>query len=226
MLIQGGWSSDFSTRSEDPSLTIIDGDSTGDGVSDGRVFYIYAPNNIYVNIEGFIIRNGVVVNDNGGGIYVESPSTGIATVNLTNNIITSNRTNFGGGGILVYSSTDGGSTNVTLKNNIIENNQAGGRGGGVYVFSSYGGDNKVTLINNTLTNNTIVDDQDDGGGLAVFSFNSGSLANVEIKNTIIWGNTANGVDNDISLYEGFYTNTTVNASYSDIGEKKYLLWNI
>jgi hypothetical protein len=42
LVIQGGWSNDFSVRTADPALTVVNGDTTGDGIGDGSVFYIDA----------------------------------------------------------------------------------------------------------------------------------------------------------------------------------------
>ncbi|MEW6107868.1 MAG: choice-of-anchor D domain-containing protein [Nitrospirota bacterium] len=215
--LQGGWDSTFTSRAEDPSLTIIDGDVTGDGIGDGSVLTIIAVSgfNITVNIEGFTIQNGTGIvgqyGTYGGGIYAASYSSGAIALTLINNIIsTNNATNYGGG-LGIFSKDPGSSITVTLTNNIIAGNIANDNGGGIYAHSEDSGNTTLTLSNNTITDNTAVNN---GGGLQAYSYNGGAT-DITLSNNIIWGNTASN-SGDVSII-GEGGTTTINSSYNDIG---------
>lgn len=134
--IQGGWNSGFTTRSSDPSLTVID------GLGLGSVFYIYPSSGATVNltIDGLTITGGLN-NNHGGGVYAfaytDASSSSDTTLNLilTNNIITKNEAYYNGGGIYIYASTysdRSSKINLTLTNNKINQNEAL-YGGGIYI---------------------------------------------------------------------------------------------
>lgn len=271
LTIQGGWNSDFSTRTEDPSVTVV---FNKDTVNTNAVFSFNAGvwESISVTLEGLTIRgtldmhrigvnissdggqldvsllNNLIVNNTGQGVSVfsgggeevsvvlhenqimwnqqpeglsQQPGGGIyaacdnslstITLNLEKNVIARN-TAHRGGGIDLYC-TDGAILQAMMENNVIMNNKAITSDGGGIATSTSGINSQLTvnLINNTISKNTAVSS---GGGIYVDSF-FGATNLVSIFNTIIWGNSANSSENDIHIHAG---TSTVNASYSDIGD--------
>jgi hypothetical protein len=200
----GGWDSNFSSKTDAPSQTIINGDATNDGVGDGSAIALNAGSgvNITVNVENLTITNGYATK--GGGINIVSSNSGSAQVTLQNNFITGNTAEYGGG--IYTESSNSGTTALTLTNNMIVENTAT-YGGGIYVNSMDSG----SITNLTLTNNTTTDNAADyGAGIYAESSNSG-FTTMTAKNDIIWGNT----EDDIYLYQNNST-TSISTSYSDI----------
>ena len=89
--ILGGWSDNFLTRSDNPSLTIIN------GANSSSVFRMRANSiDIDIKIECFTIENGLT-SGYGGGISISSYNSGNTTAKLSNNIIAGNGAHWGGG---------------------------------------------------------------------------------------------------------------------------------
>jgi hypothetical protein len=172
---------------------------SGKGFGNFRIFQIYG-SNIGVSISGVTITNGNSTNPyssdfcfgDGGGICLTSGSLSLTDVTVRNN------TGRSGGGIY-----NGGNLSVTRST--INNNQASIGGGGVYTS----GGSTANIINSTISNNTVSNSSDGGGGL--FNFGAMLLTNVtvsgntttgpgggvrnvsgtlSVRNTIIAGNTA------------------------------------
>jgi hypothetical protein len=233
----GGFSTDFSTRSNDPALTVIDGSYPWNW----GTFWLEVSNSVYIDvlIEGFTMTNGH------GGVFASTFGGGSISLNLTNNVITDNHNDSNGGG--VYIGVDiYGSVTAILVNNVIMNNSAQASGGGVYALA-WDGNTSIAFVNNiitgnsanitgggvyaraqqsgmltlTFTNNTITDNSADfGGGIYARSFRE-SDATIDVINTILWGNTASTSGNDMYISEddtSGQSSTVVNASYSDVGD--------
>ena len=211
--LEGGWDTSFLGRVTNPALTVIDGDVSGDGLGDGRVFEITASSgvNTTVKIERFTIQNGD--DDDGGGIFASAYNTGSVDLNLSGNIIRNNKATNSGTGVGVAAHDSGSNAQATLTNNMIFGNDTAGDGGGLYVFSDNGSNVTVSLINNTLTDNVATGA---GGGLRAYASNGGA-ANVAVKNSILWGNGA-ATGQDVAIGQASGGTATVNASYSDIGD--------
>jgi hypothetical protein len=234
LVVQGGWSTDFSTRSDDPSLTVVDGGGTD------RVFKLDVNISIVLTIEGFTITNGNNNTSGGAGLYASAqPETSTMDLTLINNIFTGNNGGSASGGAIYVSSSQSGSMTLTAEKNIIRNNEAGNgsgvalnadndgethatlinnviadngspsNGGGIYV-KGYEADLDVQLINNTITNNSSFA----GGGVKVISQGAGNSSTVGSTNDIIFGNS--GYDVYIQPWDAVST-AEVNTFYSDIG---------
>jgi subtilisin family serine protease len=202
LLVEGGWSSDFSTREDDPSLTVID----GNGHSTFPIFRAYTgySHNIDVSFKGFTLTN------NGHrGVAVESTG-GTASVHLENNIITGISGNAYGTGLFVQSKT--GYVTVSLTNNIIADNSTIDAGGGIYAYAQDLGTAILFLSNNTITGNSA----NNGGGIYIYSA-LGSMI-VDIENTIIQGNNATMYGDDIYIWENGTSTTVIDVAYSDIND--------
>jgi len=185
--LQGGWSADFSSRSDVSALTVVDGGANG------SVFSIMVGNgaSVTLEIESFTIRNGMA--KRGGGIFATaSGKSAQIKLSLTNNAIIENTSSNRGGGIFVESNE--GVVDVALANNTISKNTANNEGGGIRVQSSKGGTAVVKLTKNNITNNAVTRLTEgeggwDGGGIAAFANPSGNTT-IFLENNLIKENEA------------------------------------
>jgi YD repeat-containing protein len=211
--LEGGWSSNFLTRANNPALTIIDGDLTGDGIGEGSVLTIQVANGLHaiVIVGRFTMQHGN--DDEGGGVFAFSTNGGTIDLTLTGNVIRQNKSTNTGAGVGIYAQDAGSTANATLTNNMISGNDATGDGGGIYAFADNNGKVNLNLINNTITDNTSAVK---GGGLRAVASNSG-IADLTVNNNIVWGNTASA-GQDIAIRQETSGSATINASYNDIGD--------
>lgn len=218
LVLQGGWDPEFTSRSNDSSLTVIDGGGNG-SVIDIRAQF---STTIKLSIEGFTIRNGHA--EEGGGIYAAASDWGSSiTLQLVNNTITQNVSDGGGGGICIEA--DEGSVQATLTSNSILQNVTNSDGAGIRVHSLHNGSAIVALAKNvirgntgtclpeggpwegggisayaggvgkttlSLMNNVIVENQNGmGGGLVGYAWGSDeAVTTIVLNNNIIAGNRA------------------------------------
>ncbi len=118
-----------------------------------------------------------VYDDAGGAVFMNN----FSNVLISNCIISNNQAAGEGGAIYCRYS------NPVIVNNLICNNTASGSGGGIYaVYSS------PKLINNTIVHNSA----SAGGGICLWGDSA-----PEIVNTILWGNTAGDVENQVALLQ-------------------------
>jgi len=215
--IQGGWDADFTTRSNDRSLTVIDG-----GGRDS-VFYISAGSgiNISVILEGFTLRNGNA--DRGGGIRAEAVGSGAhLQLTLSQNSISDNASTSYGGGVQVYASSPQGTATAVLSanGNYIQDNTSTDTGGGLALWSlddalltatltgnqvaankastfaagiwinagHQGSKTEVTMIRNVISGNA--GPNLDGGGLAAYASGSGAYTVVSLSGNTIAANSS------------------------------------
>jgi hypothetical protein len=209
--LEGGWTNSFFNRVSDPTLTVIDGDVTGDGMGDGSVLRIEGAPGAAINLtmKGFTLQNGM--GEDGGGVYAFAFPSGSINLILEGNVIRNNASTNSAAGIGVYSQDRGANAQATLTNNLIYGNKTAGSGGGVYALSSNSSITTLVLMNNTVSHNS---GGVTGDGLLVYA-DKGSSTEVTVKNSIVWGNrTPSGEDIAIRKNGG---TATVTASYSDIG---------
>ncbi|MGB4774211.1 MAG: choice-of-anchor Q domain-containing protein, partial [Daejeonella sp.] len=209
--LYGGFKGDevnLSSRNMAKYPTILSGDIDNTPDDDGFNSYhvvISSGNNNTAVLDGFIIEKGSADNpalnnlipaNSGSGMY----STGSSAI-LKNNIFRKNHASLHGGGIMHLSTI---SSSLTIINNVFYNNSAIGNGGGIYSFTQNGGPS-LSIINSTFNSNTA--GAANGGGAI---FNNGSTP--AISNSIVYGNTANGVANNL---DG--TNAVVSYSLIETG---------
>jgi hypothetical protein len=227
LLIQGGWNGAFTSRSDDPSVTIIDGGQVAPviGIEDLEF------NQQSLTIENFTIQHGKGLDGKAGGVYCLSSGHG-HSLTLKNNIVAANSgdksavgfvalngsasvTLIGNrifsndpGGLMIYSQN--GATGVTLVNNIVAKNDQpsdAGPGEDGILLSTYGGGS----LEASIVNNTIVDD---GIAIKIWTlFGTSSSINAEIINTIIDGVLAT----DYLIGHTPPHHVVVNVSYSIVG---------
>ena len=244
----GGYTAGCDSRAINPSLTILDGDSSGkvlvvDNVDGGNIW-----------IDGFTIQHGDAASPGAGIFAITSTGAGTAgSITITNNIIRQNSSSNAGGGVYANSgaTSSGTAGNIFIMSNIITDNSATNNGGGVQAvsYSNAGTAGKVLFVNNivtgnssgnfgggiaaqsssntgvagtvNLTNNTITgNDADDGGGAAlIVSGSSGGIINC--YNNIIQGNTATYAK-DINLGKGSGSVANgYNNDYADMGMESW-----
>ena len=178
--LQGGWDLKFISRSDNSSLTVIDGKGSG------SVIQIQAGLGVAIEltIEGFTIRNGNA--ERGGGIHVGCSGTGShVSLTLNNNAITGNTATASGGGICASAAQKGSTILLNVVNNSIAGNASNNRGGGIFIECNAGAV-VSTLTNNAIRGNTA---NNEGGGIRVNSGGGGSAVVTLTKNII----TANAV---------------------------------
>ncbi|MEW6602545.1 MAG: LamG-like jellyroll fold domain-containing protein, partial [Nitrospirota bacterium] len=177
LLIQGGWTSDFTFRNSDPSVTAIDGKGKY------RAIMINVPS-FDLTIEGMTIRNGFN-SGVGGGIFVIPFSQGNITLNLISNIISHNKAG-SGGGVYIFSKEQAVTT-LTLSGNVIVNNSAEKNCGGVCVISEDASNTALTLNGNTIVDNSA---GYEGGGIYVRAYNGASITSSFVNNSILHNSAA------------------------------------
>ncbi|MBI4824804.1 MAG: hypothetical protein HY807_00065, partial [Nitrospirae bacterium] len=182
LTLEGGWNFDSETRSDDPSLTVIDGSDTGrvfhinpqvatpgldltiQGITiqNGRSGFgggIYAindsrQNRIKLTLHNNILRNNLAAGDyaDGGALVVMSQNEDIEVI-LTDNEIYGNHADYDSGAILFRPYGWGTTITATINGNNIHDNTAR-FGAGVFFYSD-GNDNGsiATISNNAITNN-------------------------------------------------------------------------
>jgi hypothetical protein len=198
LILEGGWSTDFATRTIDPTNTILDGSGTGRVLSvDNR------PNATYgdVTVEGFTIKNGLSLGVSGGGLLVAALPPGTITINR--NIIEDNETDYSAGGLIAINrepaTSNGGP--MVVSNNILRNNLCGtgiaaAYGGAAYLYNT----DTLTMFNNLIySNHARVLDVFEGstGGLVVVTY----AGDVNMVNNTITGNHADTATGGIYLVE-------------------------
>jgi alpha-tubulin suppressor-like RCC1 family protein len=141
-------------------------------------------------VQGFTIRNGKS-SATGGAIVCSSSSTPTIRCCIIENCNASN----GGGGAIYANSASPIVENCLLRNNVSS------MGGGALAFVS----STPSVISCTIANNSAT-----GDGGAIWT----SVTDIDVKNTIIWGNIAGGMGNQIyqltntlSLYYSCYSNS-------------------
>ena len=167
-----------SDRLPEPSGTVLNGDTDGDGAGNGITLAIDTNTNKSggaVHVESLAIRNGVNSGGNGGGVQAYVYQGGLE---LVGNMFSGN-TAGSGGGVSLESSDSG---QFFLTNNIFYGNSASGAAA-LRITSS--GSGAVTLLNNTIADNTA---GNDGEGRSFIIESSGAA--VELINNIWYGSSS------------------------------------
>ncbi len=193
ILIQGGWSADFQTRSDDNTLTVIDGSGRESVVN----IFMEKGAESTIRLEDLTLQNGKT-KDGGAVQAAVGDKDSKLTLELNNNLITRNIATNNGGGI----NLDGGrgSITATLSGNLISENVTTYAGGGIRVSADYGGTADVTLTRNVITLNGVrgLSKEEgglgvdwgggiDGGGIAAYA-GSGGKVTMLLKNNLITRN--------------------------------------
>lgn len=138
-----------------------------------------------------IFANAATVSGGGIGCYK-------STLNVNSSKIQANKVSNDGGGVSVVEST------VTFKNVLVAQNTAKDNGGGMHCITS----SAVNLINSTVAHNHA-----DGYGGGVYNIDNG--LKFDIRNSIIWGNTASMHSGTIASQNIFGTGVTYSYSLAE-----------
>ena len=164
-------------------LTVIDGFTISGGTADngnfdtkflGQNFGFYYGGGIYA-VEGgnnLTINNCVFTGNTG---YMGGAIRASGAPTISNCVFVKNRAQYAGGAIFYSYPT----SSTLLTNSVFFGNTANDRAGAIMMR----GHNPLTMINTTIVGNYA---PNNGGGLFV------DYASVDIKNSIIWGNTGGG----------------------------------
>ena len=167
----------------------------------GGGMVIELPVNQVLILDNYITNNKLMSTGSnslgGAGIFCYQTDPG--KVLIANNIISGNDVSLSngnlvgqGGGILLYEA------HAFIRNNLIKNNKA--KHGGGILYDGYPGSEKPDMVNNTIIYNEA---SSSGGGVEGWKV----LPGPELKNSILWGNTAP---------DGSQISRNMVVSYSDI----------
>jgi len=194
--LSGGWNVDFTSQSDDPSLTLLDGGN------DSRVLEIRADAtgvDIIFTLENLTIQNGYSTGL-GGGIYANTGSPGSSgSIDLTvkNCLIMNNDADSNGGGMCtkcyfeVYNSTFSGNS--------------GSSGGAMIIYDVPGGDKSLTPI---IDHTTFCKNSNDGNqGSAIYNAVSPLITNCLFKeNTGVGGPLYNSTSSFLTISDSIFSN--------------------
>lgn len=221
----GGFAPGCTNRTLDPSNTLLDGEGLGGVISISSASDFAHAVSL---LEGITVRNGIGYGDAGLSVNVAGGRLTIArsifednvadvdggglgattsggAITIERSVFRSNTSTWGSGGgirLMVF----GGE--VLLRDNLTEGNTAT-NGAGVSA-ACYGG--RLRIVHDTVTGNASEPSYGVGGGFYVAV--GAEAADVELRNTIAWGNTAGyGAD----LYLGNSAGATLLVANSDFG---------
>lgn len=179
VLLQGGWDKNFVSRTNDSSLTVIDGDLSDSVLS----IQSDAGQSLNVTIEGLTIRNGV--STDGGGLKTSSNGEGSTLeLNLINSIIENNVATIDGGGLMANSG-DKSMMTLSFINNTFSGNNATSAGGGIWL-NSHHSVLFVSMVQNNIVSNKNSDL--DGGGLAAYASGANANTTLVMENNFVFNN--------------------------------------
>jgi len=148
-----------------PSLTVIDGNQNGSVVT------FESGEGLESVLEGFTLTNGTGTSVSyffmGGGVCCNSSSP-----TITDNIITSNNSDFGGG---IYCED----SSPTITGNTISHNNVEFYGGGIYCFT----DAYPTIVDNVISDNHA---DGNGGGIFCYDLSSPTIIDNTIAGNSCW----------------------------------------
>jgi hypothetical protein len=193
---------------------------------------------------GISARSLIIENNSttymGGGIYILTQENGAIKMEIWDCVIRNNEApgnaegRLGrGGGIYAFAGHGNSTIDLLIANTLIYKNQANWSGGGVDLSASSFGDNntiRASVINTTIIGNTLTDPDTawgPGAGINVVAFGgTGTVASVELYNTIVHGNTQPGGEPDdlTIVHDPPATTALVNASHSNIGSVFLNTW--
>ena len=161
-------------------------------------------------------RNCVIVQNFatfGAGMFNNGYSGGNSEPILENCIIAFNTATIGGGGMDSYG-WNNGNASPTLVNCVMYGNISNDRAGAIYCWGGLNGNCTTSIINSAIINNSA---DNIAGGIIVDNSNNSAgtsfsgIAEVLVKNSIFWGNTALEGPQFFILGTGH-----LNATYSNI----------
>ena len=199
VMIQGGWSADFSTRDLAQHPTTLDG-----GMEDEILYFSTWSSSQVVHVA--IALDGLrFIRGNGSfgavNLLAQGSSTTMKT-SLLDCTIADSLSSFSFGGVLNMNNWTTSTADRTVANSVIAGNTASG----IYAQITDPSVARWRIINSTISGNTN-GGSDNGYGIDVFTLRDGRL-DARVSNTILWGNERDDLD--------FRRDITFAADYSDI----------
>jgi len=159
------------------ALSTISGNSSG---QDGGGLSSWSNTGTNVTIESSTFSDNSADRDGGGIFNSSSGMGGGADLSIAHSTISHNWAQHNGGGVWTFG-------NLTVTSSTISGNTAEESGAGVDAYLGFYGPYRVMIANATITNNSA---SSDGGGIR-------SGGNVTVENSIVSGNTDDGLAPDI-----------------------------
>jgi len=196
VMIQGGWSSDFSKRDLKLYPTTFDG-----GMLDEILYFSFSYSERAIILDGlqFVRGKGTI-----GVIVLLAQGGAFMKTSIFNCSIKESETGFGFCGVILMTNWDGSESDRTIANTLIVGNEASG----IYSQNTEDAIAHWRIINTTISNNQN-GGGDNGYGIDAFTLDYAVLTS-HIYNSIIWGNE----ENDIEIW----WNITFDVDHSDIGD--------
>lgn len=194
LMIQGGWSPDFSQRDLRQHPTTFDGE-----VRNEILYFSVSSGEAVIVLDGLQFING---KGSFGAINLLASGTCLMKTSILNCSITSSESDFEFGGVLYVNNWDTTQSDRTIANTVIAGNKATG------IKAHITGDAIAhwRIINATISHNLNAGG-DNGYGIDVFTLGNGGLTS-HIYNSILWGNE----QEDINIWGSI----SLQADHSDI----------
>jgi hypothetical protein len=194
VMIQGGWSSDFSQRNLKLYPTTFDG-----GLKDEVLYFSVSSGESAVIVDGIrFIR----AKEFFGAVNLLASGSAVMRTSMLNCTVTSSVTDFSSGGIVNLFNWDTSQADRTIVNTVISGNQ----GSGIYSQITGSSSARWRIVNSTISHNK--KNGSNGYGIEAFTLDTAVLTS-HIHNSILWGNEL--ADIEISR------NITFGINNSDLG---------
>lgn len=210
-------------------LTLQNGTQSG-------IFVYFNNKSVRILVNRLIIQNNSN-EDRGGGISIRPYGNATIDMEIWNSVIRNNQTQGyangrqgRGGAIWAHSYAGNNLITLLVANSLIYKNEANWSAGGIGISASEVGDNNVTrgkIINSTITGNVSNmhgTGSERGGGVWINAYSgNGSVATLDLYNTIVYGNTSingSGAGQDLYVTQsnpGLATVNAFNCNINDIG---------
>ena len=229
VMIQGGWSPDFSQRDLKLHPTTLDGD-----MLDCVLYFSFSSGENAVILDGVNIIEGY---DFFGAVNLLSSGTAILRTSITDCSITESDSSYGSGAVLWMTSWDSSVSDRTLANTTVADNDTGATRAQI-TGSAFA---RWRILNSTISDNRNSDGDDNGYGIHAFTLDTAVLS-AHVWNSILWGNAREAVsisrnitfdvdhaDVDTvdtgsgAVYQPGAGMTNVNPLFADVGEGDFHL---
>ena len=195
VMIQGGWSPDFSERELSVYPTSFDG-----GLQDEVLYFSIDSGSPVIILDGLHLLRG---KDSFGAVNLSAKGTAVMKTSILNTTIMESESTFGFGSVLNMNNSDTSTSDRTIDNTVIGHNGSSGVRGTITDTAM----SHWRIINTTISNN-LNSGGSNGYGIDTFTLGDGVLT-ARISNSIIWGNE----QADINIR----SNITFEVDHSDIG---------
>lgn len=186
VMIQGGWSSDFTVRNLKTYQTVLDGSDSAD---DEVLYFSFTSGNPVVILDGLKIING---GGWAGAVNLLAQTKAFLKSSIFNCLIVKSGADSDYGGVLHANNWGASLSDRTIANTVIAGNTATG----IYAQVTDTSKARWRIIHTDIAKNTN-GGGDNGFGIEAFTTGSGNLK-THVFNSILWGNA----QEDINIHSG------------------------